>query len=346
MSSDLVTGGAGFIGSHLVRQLRDRGRAVRVLDPLAEASRFGEGVEAIAGSALDEATVARTMAGVDTVYHLAANPQLWAPDKSVFDQVNVETLRTVLRVAEDARPRRIVFTSSETVLKDYRSTDTAPMREPEDLPPETAMAGPYSRSKRAADVMAMRAARDGAPVVVVCPTLPVGPGDVGLTPPTRMILDYLLGATPAYLETDFNFIAVEDVAAGHILAAERGAVGGRYILGHENMSMSEFLEQLATVADIRVPRFRVPYAVALAVGIVSEFLADRVTRRPPKAPLEGVRLARTPMPFDCAKARDELGLRPTPVLNALARSVDWLIETGRAPQARLRPDARPLLAGR
>lgn len=324
----LVTGGAGFIGRHVVRLLRAQGRAVRVLDLKHDPASADDGVEAVIGSVLDAPVLGRAFNGVDTVFHLAGNPQLWAPDTGAFDRINRDGLEAVLAAAQSAGVARIVHTSSEVVLKDWRSVDTTPMIEPETLPPVGAMAGPYSRSKHAADEAAMAAARAGAPVVVVHPTIPIGPGDFGMTPPTAMIARFLRGDLPAILDSGFNFVPVEDVARGHLLAAEKGRIGARYILGGHNLRLSEMLTRLAAMTGRRPPRFRAPYGVALAVAKLLQAFADHVTRRPPIAPVEGVRLARAAMLFDCARARDELGFVAGPLDPALKRCADWLRDEG------------------
>ncbi|MGE0745204.1 MAG: hopanoid-associated sugar epimerase [Rhodospirillales bacterium] len=319
----LVTGGAGFIGRHLVRQLAERGARVRVLD-LQDARDLGDGVECVVGSICDRAAVARAMDGAQTVYHLAANPDLWAARRETFAETNLEGTRTMLAVAAERQVKRFVYTSTESILKGRRATvDGAPQQETVTLSIDDMM-GPYTRSKFLAEEAATAAARDGLPVVIVNPTLPIGPGDRRITPPTRMILDFLNGANPAYLECELNMIDVRDVAAGHILAAERGRAGERYILGNENVRLSDLLKLLHELTGLSMPRIRIPYFVAISAAVVSEFIADHVTGKPPRAPTTGVRLCRTPMIFDSSKAVRELGLPQTPIRTAIADAVAWL----------------------
>jgi dihydroflavonol-4-reductase len=302
----LVTGGSGFIGRHLVSLLASNGDKVRVLD-LREWPEAPSGVEARRGSILDRGTLDRAMAGVDRVFHLAGNPNLWAPDPQSFHDVNYQGTCRVLEAAAKAGVTRIVYTSTESILKNMR----APRDSQAILIDETAsltvddVPGPYCRSKFMAEEAAKRAADTGLPVVIVNPTMPIGPGDVLLTPPTKMILGFLNGTIPAYLNCEFNLVDARDAAVGHLQAAEKGRVGERYILGGTNLSLGALLERLRALTGLPMTRTRVPYAVAYAAAMVSESLAN-IRKQPPMAPLTGVRLARSSMAFDSRKARAEL----------------------------------------
>lgn len=319
-SRSLVTGGAGFIGAHLVRLLRESGESVRVLDltPAGTDETAMAGVEWVQGSILDAAVVRDAMAGVTRVFHLAADPNLWARDKNHFTAVNLDGTRQVLEAAADAGVRKFVYTSTESIIKGTRRSDGVVTEEfavtVDDMP------GPYCRSKFLAEQEARAFAERGLPVVIVNPTLPVGPGDGRVTPPTRMLLDFLNGKNPAYLDFHMNVIDVRDAAMGHLLAAERGRVGERYILGGENLSLTAVLALLGDLTGLEMPSRRVPYAVAWCAAVVSEALA-KVTGEPPKAPLTGVRLARTRMEFDSTKTRGELGLVPRPAREALRSAI-------------------------
>ena len=324
----LVTGGAGFIGRHLVRQLADRGHPVRVLDPELNGGGLGPGVEAVTGSVLDRKTVARLMRNAGQVFHLAANTHLWMPDKSSFRSVNIEGTRVVLDEAARASVHRIVVTSTELILRGWRVASATPVTESEPTPRLEDMAGPYCRSKYLADQMAREAARDGLPVVIVYPTVPVGPGDVSLTAPTQMIVDLIQGRLPGYVDGLINLVPVEDVAQGHILAAEKGHPGDRFILGHEDMRVRDLMALVASIAGCRAPSLRFPYWAALAGAATMEFVADAVTHRPPMAPLAGVLLAKHERPVDSSRARTELGWQPGPVADAVERAVDWLYRHG------------------
>ncbi|MCW5752848.1 MAG: NAD-dependent epimerase/dehydratase family protein [Alphaproteobacteria bacterium] len=315
---NLVTGGAGFVGRHLVKLLAGRGERVRVLD-LDRPGDAAPDVEYLQGSILDEAALDRAMQGAERVFHLAANPNLWHRRPETFLETNLRGTEMVLRAASRHRPEKTVYCSTESILKSYRWTkvpgkdgriDERIELRVDDMP------GPYCRSKFLAERAAMDAAASGQPVVIVNPTLPIGPGDLRLTPPSRMLIGFLNGRIPAFLESEFNLIDVRDVAEGHILAAEKGRIGERYILGHRNLRLSELLALLQRLTGLPIPRMRVPYALAFAAALVDEGLS-RLTGRPPNAPITGVRLARTPMVFDCAKAIEELGLPQTPIETAL-----------------------------
>lgn len=324
----LVTGGCGFIGRHLVGQLKARGEAVRVLD-LGPFEDLPDGVETFQGSVTDPAVVRRAVEGTDTVYHLAAYPHLWARSRKVFEEVNVTGTRVVLAAAREAGDARLVHGSSLTVLmtrkdlgREARIDETLETRLED-------MLGPYCRSKYLAEQAALAAAADGLPVVVALPTLPVGPGDRNLTPPTRMICDFVNGRAPAYLECRLNLIDVRDIAAGLIAAADRGRVGERYIIGNENIKLSETLDLLSEVTGLPINKARrIPYGVARAAAWLDETLADLVTHRPPRAPMTGVGLAGVPAIFDSTKARRELGLPQSPIREALRDQLLWMHERG------------------
>ena len=265
------------------------------------------------------------MKGVDRLYHLAANPNLWSARKDEFEETNVQGTRTVLAQAERADLERIVYCSTESIIKHRRpeaSGTTSPAPTVDDMP------GPYCRSKFLAQEEALRAAARNLPLVVVNPTLPVGPGDRFLTPPTRMLQVFLDGRTPAFLDCQLNMIDVRDAALGHILAAERGRLGELYVLGGENLRLRDILAMLEEITGLAMPGITIPYWMAFAFSTLSECISDHVSRRPPVAPLAGVRLARTPMVFDSTKAVHELGLPQHPIRQALADAVGWMFEQG------------------
>ena len=215
----LVTGGAGFIGRHLVQMLVERGKRVRVIDKAERPGDFPAEVEYIRGSIFEHKLARKSAWGVDEIYHLAAIPDLWAEDKQVFYKINTDGTRKMLDLARQFGIRKFVYTSSETVLKGYQNRDEQPVVEESPRPELDDLPGPYSRSKWLAEQEVMNMARNDLPAVIVYPTTPVGPGDVNLTPPTRMIRDFLSGSTPAYLDCWFNLVPVSEVALGHILAA-------------------------------------------------------------------------------------------------------------------------------
>lgn len=322
----LVTGGAGFVGRHVVAQLPAAGEPVRVLDPAPRPTAFDGDVDYRQGSILDADMLAGAMTGVETVYHLAANPHLWARDKRVFHRINVEGTAAVLSAARSAGVRKIVVTSTEVILRDWRSDSLDPLTEIEPTPSASAMAGPYSRSKQAADRLVREAAEGGLPVVSLYPTVPIGAGDVNLTAPTAMLKGFLMGKTPAFLDCRLNLVAVEDVAAAHILAAEKALPGARYIIAGEDVLLGDLLSWLEEISGRAMPKRRVPYWLAAASGHVGTFVADRLTGQAPLGPIEGVRLARGRWPIDGSKAVRELGLTLTPARVAVERAVDWLLD--------------------
>jgi len=324
-STTLVTGGAGFIGSHLVHHLLLEGNSVRVLErPGAPADHLPlDRIELIHADIRDRDAVRKASRGCRFVYHLAANPNLWARRRGQFRQVNYLGTINVLEEALAAGAERILHTSTESILT--RARQTAPIAEDQHI---TAcdVVGPYCRSKWLAEKFALRLARLGAPIVVVNPTLPVGPGDRGRSPPTQMILDFCRGKRREYLDADLNLIDVRDVATGMVRAMERGRPARRYLLGHENMSIREVFRHLALLTGLPEPRWRVPYGVALAAAYVSEFVADVVTHRIPAATVTGVKLTQRRMHFDARRSLAEIGLVPRPVAESLADAVTWFRE--------------------
>jgi hopanoid-associated sugar epimerase len=316
---NLVTGGGGFIGSHVAQALHEHGEAVRVLD-IAGGAGLPDSIEIIKGSILDPALLRRAFRGVDRVYHLAGDPNLWNRDARAFERINHLGTCRVLEAAVRAGVQRFVHTSTETVLKSVRSAGAAgPTDEAASLSLAD-MAGPYCRFKFLAEQEALQAARTGLPLVVANPTMPVGPGDRHLTPPSRMLLGFLNGSAPAYLDCIFNLVDVRDAALGHLRAADFGRPGERYILGGHNIQLSQLLRILADVTGIAMPNRRIPYGAAIAIAFVSEAIA-RLTKRPPVAPVTGVRLARTPSAFDCSKAIETLGLPRTPLRSSLVDAI-------------------------
>lgn len=323
---DVVTGGAGFIGSHLVEQLAAAGRPVRVVErPGADAGHLPAGVEVVRADIRDRTAVAGAMRGAGRVFHLAANPNLWARDRGDFDAVNHQGTVYVLDAALDAGATRVVHVSTESILT--RARGSGPIAADVEVTLRDAV-GPYCRSKLRAENHALGLARRGAPVVVVNPTMPVGPGDRGVSPPTRLIRDFCRGELPARMDCTLNLVDVRDVAAMIARAAERGEPGRRYLLAGENLTLLGLLETLSGLTGVPVPRWSVPYPVGLLVAVVSEFWADRVSGRPPKATITGVRLTRRTMHFDARPSQDALGLHPRPVRESLADAVAYLRAAG------------------
>ncbi len=323
----LVTGGAGFIGSHLVRLLVDRGERVRILErPGATVGHLPlHHVELVWGDIRDRQAVREAVRGCRLVYHLAANPNLWTQKRGHFRQVNYRGAANVIEESLHAGADRILHTSTESILA--LSRQQGPITEQQCVQMRD-MIGPYCRSKYAAERYALRLAQTGKPIIVVNPTIPVGPGDRALSPPTKMMLDFCRGCRREYLNADLNLIDVRDVALGMVLAMERGRPGQRYLLGGENLSICEIFKRLARLTGVPSPTRRVPYVVALAVACLSEIIADVCTHSVPPATLTGVKLTRRTMRFDASRSLGELGLRPRPVDQSLADAVEWFGKMG------------------
>jgi dihydroflavonol-4-reductase len=322
----LVTGGTGFVGANVVRELLRDGASVRVLvrrgsDRCALA---GLPVDLTEGDLGDRRSVERAVAGARTVFHVAADYRLWAPDPPALYRANVDGTRTVLEVAAQAGVARIVYTSTVGALGIPKDGTPGTEETPVSL---ADMVGDYKRSKFLAEHLAVTLAAKGVPVVIVNPSAPVGPWDVKPTPTGQMVVDFLAGKMFATLDTGLNVVSVRDVARGHLLAAERGRVGERYVLGNANLSLAEIGVLLAEITGRRPPRLRVPYALAWCGAACLEGVA-RLTGRPPKVPLTAVRMAKKRMYFSPAKAVRELGLPQTDVRVALREAAEWFSDHG------------------
>lgn len=323
-----VTGASGFVGANLVHELNARGHEVRaLLRPASDRRGLERAVfEAVPGDITDRAAVAAGLRGCDWCFHVAASYHLWLRDYAPMYQSNVEGTRIVLEEAWRAGCQRIVYTSTVGCIGLPRADANGVVVPTDEQAPvsEAQMSNHYKRSKWRAEVVARELVDKGAPIVIVNPSAPVGPRDVKPTPTGQLIVDFLNRALPAYMDTGLNYVHVRDVAIGHILAAERGQLGERYILGNAegNWTMKETLKVLSELTGVGAPRWCVPYLLA-SFGACSNELISRVTRRPPKAPLAGVRMAKYKMFFNPAKAIRELGLPQTPPRQALADAVEW-----------------------
>ena len=324
----LVTGATGFIGGNLVRALQARGYEVKALvRPGSSTLTLDDrGIEEVQGDVRDQESVARAMEGCRAVFHCAALYTFWHRDPQEVYRVNVEGTKTVLKEACRAELDRAVYTSTvSTIGLPKKGLGTEEME-----PSQRDLIGHYKRSKYLAEKEALHLATKGFPVVVVNPTAPVGPWDVKPTPTGAIIRDFLLGRLPAYINTGMNFVDVEDVAVGHILALEKGKSGQRYILGNRNLTLKEALRILEGITGKRAPRFRVPIRPVIALGVLDQFIEGKILRRRPLIPLEGLRVARKPMYVNCNKAIRELGLPQSPVEEALEKAVRWFREYGYA----------------
>jgi dihydroflavonol-4-reductase len=328
----LVTGATGFIGANLVHELAARGHRVTALARPSSSlvGLTGVDCERISADVLDRGGLAQALRGCDWCFHLAASYHLWLPDYAPMYAANVDGTRNVLEAATTAGCSRIVYTSTVGCIGLPKEIDGVIVPTDETAPvSESQMSNHYKLSKWKAEQVARVWATKGAPVVVVNPSAPVGPRDVKPTPTGKVILDFLNRQMPAYLDTGLNWVHVRDVAVGHILAAEKGRVGERYILGHAegNWPMKRVLDVLAEITGLPAPGLRVPYLVALAAAHLDEMIS-RFTGKPPKAPLAGVRMARHKMFFNPGKAIRELGLPQTPPKQALADAVEWFQANG------------------
>ncbi len=322
----LVTGGNGFVGCHVVRALVARGDRVRVLvrERADITALSGVDCEPVRGDLRDLDSLRRAVAGCAEVYHVAADYRLWLRDEAPMYATNVEGTRNVLAAAREAKVARIVHTSTVGALgipPDGPGREDTPVTLGE-------MVGPYKRSKFLAEMEALSAARAGLPVVIVNPSTPIGAYDLKPTPTGRIIVDFLNRRMPAYMDTGLNLVDVEDVARGHLLAAERGRVGEKYILGGENLTLEEFFRRLANLSGLSAPRLRIPYALAYGFALGAEAFARAVTRKPPRASLTEVRMARKKMFFDSSKARRELGYSPGPIDEAIRRAIEFFRASG------------------
>jgi dihydroflavonol-4-reductase len=318
----LVTGATGFVGAAVARALVEAGTEVRVLVRRESDLRNLDGlkVEQAYGDLRDRDSLRRALSGCRQLYHVAAHYALWARDPSIFYQVNVLGTQRLLETARELGTERIVYTSTIGAIG---------------LPPEggpgneqtpvtmSQMAGDYKRSKFLAEQAVLKLAQSGLPVVIVNPSAPIGQCDIKPTPTGQIIVDYMKGRMWAYIETGMNLVDVDDVAVGHLRAMERGRVGERYILGGRNLSLREVFEMLARLTGVRAPRLKLPWQAILPLAHANRWMADYITHRPPRIPLEGVRMAKYRMHYDCSKALRELAYPQTPVETALEKAVRW-----------------------
>jgi dihydroflavonol-4-reductase len=322
----LVTGATGLVGSAIVRALLQTGHHVRVFVRTNSNRRNLADlcVEIAEGSLEDSQSLARAVAGCRFVYHVAADYRIWVPDPRPMFRTNVEGTRDLLTAALGAGVERVIYTSSVATL------GLIPGGAADETTPSSAgdMIGPYKRSKFEAEEVAREFAREhGVPVVIVNPSTPVGPGDIKPTPTGRLIIEAARGQMPAFVDTGLNIVHVDDVAAGHLAAAEKGRIGERYILGGENMSLAEILATVSRAAGRRAPWLKVPHTMLFPIAFGAE-LAARISGREPFVTLDGVRMSRKKMYFTSDKASRELGYKPRPARDAIADAVEWFNANG------------------
>lgn len=328
----LVTGATGFIGSWVARTLASEGWTVRCLArPSSPKEQLADiEVRWVEGDIRDAESLEAACAGVDAVFHVAAYYALWSKSPDAFVEINVEGTRKVLAAAQARGVKRVVYTSSVACVGQAPPGGTS--NEDVDATPAD-LCGDYKVTKWEAELVAREAAAAGQDVVIVNPAAVIGPGDVKPTPTGKIIVDFLTGNMPAYLDTGLNFVDVRDVARGHLLAFEKGQAGRRYILGNAagNKTLREFLEVVGQVTGRRPPRFKIPYGVAYLAGAVSTMWADAVTKREPGVPLNGVKMAKHRMFFDPSRAIEELGMPQTPLETTVSDAVSYFREQGLVP---------------
>jgi len=324
MTGDLtfVTGATGFVGSRVVRRLLGRGNRVRVLarNSSLKANLAGLDCEVVIGDLRDEGSLERCVQGCRRVYHVAADYRLWARNPQDIYDSNVAGTRNLLSACCEAGVDKIIYTSTVGTIAPAAGDQPTDEESPVSLDD---MIGHYKRSKFMAEQVAREHAESGLPVVIVNPTTPVGAGDVKPTPTGRIILEFIQGRMPAFVDTGLNLVSVEDVAEGHLLAAEKGRTGERYILGGENRTLEELLRMLASICGRRAPRVRIPWLAAYVAALVDQSVEGVLLGQEPAIPIEGVRMARHKMYVSSQKARCELGYDPKPLGQALREAVAY-----------------------
>jgi len=317
-----ITGATGFLGSHVARVLAEQGADLRLLVRPTSNLKNLEGLKAetATGDLRDPASLEKAMSGCEVVFHVAADYRLWVRDPAEMYRSNVEGTRSILEAARKNGVRCVVYTSSVATIGFTGNGRPAN----EDSPVSLAdMIGHYKRSKFMAEQIAMQAGRSGMRVVTVNPTTPVGEQDVKPTPTGRIVVDFLKGKFPAYVDTGLNLVDVRECARGHVAALEKGKTAERYILGGEDLTLKQILDKLGMIAGLPSPKVKLPYFVAYAAGLVDETVSGRLMGREPRATVETVRMGKKKMWASSDKAERELGWKPVPADDALRRAVEW-----------------------
>ncbi len=321
-----VTGATGFVGSHVAHVLAEQGADLRLLVRSSSDPKNIQHLmaERVVGDLRDSGSLEKAISGCDTVFHVAADYRLWIRDPEQMYRSNVEGTRAILEAARKNGVRRVVYTSSVATMG--FTSNGHPANEDSPVALEN-MIGHYKRSKFMAEQIVLaageRAEESGMKVVVVNPTTPVGEQDIKPTPTGRIIVDFLKKKFPAYVDTGLNLLDVRECARGHVAALEKGRSGERYILGGENLTLKQILDKLAAITGLPSPKVRVPYAVALAAGVVDQVVTGSILRREPRATIEAVRMSRKKMFVTSGKAERELGWKVVAVDDALRRAVEW-----------------------
>ncbi|THJ17054.1 MAG: NAD-dependent epimerase/dehydratase family protein [Nitrospira sp. CG24D] len=324
----LVTGATGFVGAAVVRALLKTGVEVRVLarrdSDFSNLQQFK--IDGAYGDLRDKESLRKALTGCGQLYHVAAHYALWARNPAIFYDVNVTGTKNLLEAARDVGTERIVYCSTIGAIGLPPDGGLGTEETPVSL---EQMAGHYKRSKYLAEQEVLKLAKQGLPVVIVNPSAPVGEGDVKPTPTGQMIVEFMKGRMPAYIETGMNIVDVDDVAAGHLLAMEKGRIGERYILGTKNLMLRDIFEILSRLTGVNMPSVKLPRELILPLAYLN-LAFSWVTGIPPRIPLEGVKMAKYKMHYDCSKAIRELGIPQTPPEVALEKAVRWFHDHGYA----------------
>lgn len=317
----LVTGATGFVGAAVVRALIKAGVEVRVLarrdSDFSNLQQFK--IDGAYGDLRDKESLRKALAGCGQLYHVAAHYALWARNPAIFYDVNVTGTKNLMEAARDVGTERIVYCSTIGAIGLPPGGGLGTEDTPVSL---EQMAGHYKRSKYLAEQEVLKLAKQGLPVVIVNPSAPVGEGDVKPTPTGQMIVEFMKGRMPAYIETGMNIVDVDDVAAGHLLAMQKGRIGERYILGTKNLMLRDIFEILSRLTGVAMPSVKLPRELILPLAYLN-LAFSWVTGIPPRIPLEGVKMAKYKMHYDCSKAIRELGIPQTPPEVALEKAVRW-----------------------
>ena len=337
----LVTGAAGFLGSHVTRQLAARGADVRVLLRPSSSNRAIADLplEYVTGDLRDSASLDRAVAGVQKVFHVAADYRLWSKRSQDIYDSNVGGTKNLLEAAKRAGVEQFIYTSTVATIAVDRPEQP---NEFTDAKLEE-MIGHYKRSKWLAEKEVLDAAKSGFPAIVAMPTTPVGPWDWKPTPTGKIILDFLNGKMPGYVETGLNFVGVEECAAGHILISEKGIIGERYLLGSENLTLKAVLDTLSQITGLPAPTWKISHRMALSVAY-AETAFSRLIGREPQIPVEGVKIAQHMMFVDSSRAPRELGFQPGSATAAFERAVRWYQSNGYIKPGRAKKIAGPKAA--
>jgi dihydroflavonol-4-reductase len=322
-----ITGGTGFVGSHVARVLAEQGADLRLL--VRKTSRL-ENIanisgERVTGDLTDAESLKKGMAGCEAVFHVAADYRLWTRNPHEMYAANVEGTRAILKAAQEAGVKRVVYCSTVATMGFTGNGKMTDENSPVSL---GNMIGHYKRSKFMGEQVVLEAAKAGVNVVMVNPTAPIGEQDIKPTPTGRIVLDFLKGKFPAYVETGLNLVDVHDVAQAHVAAFEKAKPGERYILGGENLTLKQVLDKLSEISGVPSPTIKLPYAVAFVSGMFDTFFTGMIFRKEPRVTLDAVRMGKKKMWASSQKAERDLGWQPAPIGGALRRAADWFKANG------------------